>query len=121
MKDDTKAKTQLIPFGCYISSGGGIYNIEYLHELVADIGVNLPSDFDELGEIIHHSLYGEYDSTMTTTDGEITVSEAQDIASEEWDGLTELLPVTDDGAIWSWEDGELFYQRAEWFEGYHDV
>ena len=113
MMSDTKP---LLEFGCYIGSHGGIYNIESLHELVADIGVNLPSDFDELGEIIHHSLYADDDSTLAIADGEITVSEAQDIASDEWDGLTELLPVTDDSAIWSWQDGELFYGKLDSFD-----
>ncbi|MDK1104094.1 MAG: hypothetical protein QGD93_10845 [Actinomycetota bacterium] len=94
--------------GCYIGSSHGIYSIEMLYNLAVDLNPDaVPAD---AGVIIHHSLHGEMDTTVTLPDGtEISFTDANDIVGGElYDELTDLLPV-EDGYVWTWVDGELFY------------
>lgn len=102
--------------GCYIGSWWGIYSIEHLYDLVAHFirpnitpTDSLPADWESISLIIHHSLHGDQDETITIAEGEnITLETAHDLVSELYDELTDLLP-TDPGHGWMWHEGELFY------------
>lgn len=97
--------------GCYIDGHWGRYSIEHLYDLVDGLipDDKKPSDWSSIGQIIHHSLYGDHDKTVTTDAGEqLTIVDTYDIVSDLYDELTDLLPTKPDHA-WFWNDGELFY------------
>jgi len=97
--------------GCYIDGHWGIYSIERLYDLVDGLvdTRDLPNDWSSIGQIIHHSLHGDQDETITTAAGEtLSLEDTYDITSDLYDELTDLLP-TVPGHVWIWSDGELFY------------
>jgi len=100
-----------IETGCHIDGYWGIYSIERLYDLADSLVADdkKPNDWTSIGQIIHHSLHGDQDETITTDTGEqLTVEDTYDITADLYDEITELLP-TDPGHSWVWSDGELFY------------
>ncbi len=117
--------------GCYLESSHGIYNIERLHNLLLslipeDAPYAVSDECEDDGAVIRLSLYANWDdidNTITLTTGqEVTWEDAHEFSSELYDALTDRLP-TDDGYLWIWMDGELFYasedeldENGEWME-----